>query len=542
MRHFVATAALLLATSALAQTDLFYNGAVTVPLYDQSAGAKRSSTVKKKGKAKFYLAVYSKGEPGGNGRLVIQYRMDTPNSDAFPVTIPQVRFAIAHDETIEFGAPVATSIVFKPQDDALVLKPHDDLLREGIESMMSGLMMSEIKDETVKAQWGRMSWTAGKGLQPIDGFSLWAGEESREAEDREIREATRTFGRLTAARIVGQSTAIDRRLGPMGLKSTLGGEITCPYRITRGGEVKGALLVHGNAYLRSDKKIRGQVKEDPREGLRIPLRWQTHDAGSVGRSKVRRLGETTTVDLGSGMNMTFVWIEGGSFAMGSPDHLDGVRLPESPVHRVTVDGFWIGQTEVTRAQYEALMWRSPRYSPFDRVGPQAPTEMVSWRDAKAFCDRLSHLTNATFRLPYEAEWEYACRAGTTTPYYTGVTIAGDQARLNKAPLPSGGPGKLAKGNEAIAVKSFAPNGWGLYDMIGNVKEWCEDWYAEDYYDSSPSKNPRGPASGTERVVRGGSWESFLDDCQSASRSSQTPDNGFGFGFGFRVVCVTPGLK
>jgi formylglycine-generating enzyme required for sulfatase activity len=144
-----------------------------------------------------------------------------------------------------------------------------------------------------------------------------------------------------------------------------------------------------------------------------------------------------------------------------------------------------------------------------KLGAQHPVETVSWDDAKAFTKKLTAMNNGLykFRLPTEAEWEYACRAGTTTPFYFGETISTDQANYDGNYVY--GPGREGEyRKKTTPVGSFPPNDFGLYDMHGNVWEWCEDWYGEEYYKHSPRDNPKGPETGELRVLRGGSWLNF----------------------------------
>jgi len=176
-----------------------------------------------------------------------------------------------------------------------------------------------------------------------------------------------------------------------------------------------------------------------------------------------------------------VWIEGGKFRMGSNDG----SSDEKPVHQVMVSGFYMDKTEVTQAEYERVMGKNP--SKFKNC-PDCPVETVSWNDAKAYCEKVGK------RLPTEAEWEYAARAGTTTKYYWGNSMDGEYAWFH---------GNSGKKTHPVGQKK--PNAWGLYDMSGNVWEWCSDRYDGNYYKSSPGKDPQGATSDGSRVLRGGSW-------------------------------------
>ncbi|MHC4641530.1 MAG: formylglycine-generating enzyme family protein, partial [Planctomycetota bacterium] len=215
--------------------------------------------------------------------------------------------------------------------------------------------------------------------------------------------------------------------------------------------------------------------------------------------------------LTNSIGMKLVYIPSGEFRMGSRDSAEEVASKlgiftkpinyknEHPQHRVKITkGFFLGTTEVTQAQYKEVMGKNP-----SRIkGEDNPVVKVSWSDAVEFCNRLSEKEGRIYRLPTEAEWEYACRAGTTTPFYTGETINTSQVNFNGDPI----SGYVTKGidrGRTTSVGSFQPNGFGLYDMHGNVWEWCIDWYAEDYYKVSPSTDPQGPPTGMSRVIRGG---------------------------------------
>ncbi len=217
--------------------------------------------------------------------------------------------------------------------------------------------------------------------------------------------------------------------------------------------------------------------------------------------------------------MEFVYIRGGEFMMGSPDG-EGYSN-EHPRHLVKVGGFWMGKFEVTQNQYEDIVGNNPSYFKGLFRGSY-PVETVSWNDARQFCQKFSQKYSVQARLPYEAEWEYACRAGSTTSYYWGDVFDGNYLWYYGN-----------SGNTTHAVGGKLPNAWGLYDMSGNVWEWCEDWY-ETYYGSSPYENPTGPGSGSYRVLRGGSWDNNDDGSRPAYRDRNDPTGG-NISNGFRVV-------
>ena len=223
-------------------------------------------------------------------------------------------------------------------------------------------------------------------------------------------------------------------------------------------------------------------------------------------------------------DMNFVWCPPGTFQMGSPDTEEGRIDTETP-HMVTLSqGFWMGQTEVTQEQYQKVMGTNP--STFK--GDKRPVETVSWDDAVKFCKTLTETghkdgwlsKDEVIRLPTEAEWEYARRAGTTTAY----SFVGSDAQIEDYAWYV-----RNSDNTTHPVSEKKPNAWGLYDMHGNVSEWCQDWYGN--YLSDPVTDPAGSSSGSDRVMRGGNWHLISDYCRSARRGRHSPglrDNGFGF--------------
>ena len=228
-------------------------------------------------------------------------------------------------------------------------------------------------------------------------------------------------------------------------------------------------------------------------------------------------------------SLRFVRIPAGEFMMGSPRNERG-RDNDERQHRVRITSpFCMSATEVTQEQYEALIGTNPSHF----KGAQNPVDEASWHDATEFCRRLSEKTGKTVRLPTEAEWEYACRAGTTTPFHTGNTISTDQANYDGNYAYAGGH-KGTHSKRTMPVRSFAPNAWGLFDMHGNVWEWCQDWYGAGYYGKSPAVDPQGPANGMSRVVRGGSWHNPPIFARSAARFYYVPSFAFAVN-GLRVV-------
>jgi len=236
------------------------------------------------------------------------------------------------------------------------------------------------------------------------------------------------------------------------------------------------------------------------------------------------------MDLGDGLAMKLMKIEPGTFKMGSPE-TEAHRRDDETQHEVTIGKpFLIGVSQVTQEQYELLMGKNP--SAFK--DPQNPVETVSWDDAVEFCRVMSEKTGRKVHLPTEAQWEYACRAGTTTPFNTGTTI--DAGLVNYNGRYVYGNGKVGENRQTTTLaEGFFANDFGLFDMHGNVQEWCADWYSEGYYRTPEAKkDPTGPATGSFRVVRGGSWDRGPTDCRSAHRDSNPPTYRANY-IGFRVV-------
>ena len=234
--------------------------------------------------------------------------------------------------------------------------------------------------------------------------------------------------------------------------------------------------------------------------------------------KVGAAGQTYTVN---GVSFTMIPVEGGTFQMGSTSG----NSDEMPMHQVTVSSFSIGQTEVTQALWYAVMGTKPSWSTTYGLGDNYPAYYVSWNDCQTFITKLNQLTGKTFRLPTEAEWEYAARGGNKS---NGYTYSGSNTIDEVAWYTSNSSSKTHE----VATKS--PNELGIYDMSGNVWEWCQDWYSSSYYSSSPSSNPTGPTSGSRRVERGGCWGSDATGCRVAFRSYLTPTSSYDF-LGFRLA-------
>jgi formylglycine-generating enzyme required for sulfatase activity len=235
-------------------------------------------------------------------------------------------------------------------------------------------------------------------------------------------------------------------------------------------------------------------------------------------------------DLSNGITLEMVQIPGGSFMMGSPASEKGRTQDESPQHQVNVPAFSMGKYVVTQAQYQQIMGNNP--SGFS--GAERPVEKVSWNDAVDFCEKLRQKTGREYRLPSEAEWEYACRAGTTTPFHFGETITTDLANYNGNYTYASEP-KRKYLQETTDVGSFPPNAFGLYDMHGNVWEWCQDDWHDNYSNAPKDGSVWTSRSGNTKLLRGGSWYVNPVHCRSASRNNGNLAYNY-LNIGFRVVC------
>jgi formylglycine-generating enzyme required for sulfatase activity len=318
------------------------------------------------------------------------------------------------------------------------------------------------------------------------------------------------------------------------------------------------------AYLNANKTLilwKEEINEQLKQLKNLP---QNHERTATLSQRCNQLLEK--IDLLSLLPET-VFIKGGTFLMGSPENEVGRNTERETQHEVKLSDFYMAKYTVTLGEFEQFIQAANYQTDADRLGSsyiwtgseykdtkgvnwkcdvngkpqtdkQHPVIHVSWNDAKAYAKWLSEKHQVPFDLPTEAQWEYACRAGTSTPFNTGENLTTEQANYD-GNYPYNGNAKGKYLQKTTKVGSYPPNSLGLYDMHGNVWEWCEDWYGEKYYEECKQQgmveNPAGPESGSYRVLRGGSWNNFAQYCRSAYRISNTPgrrDNDIGF----RLVC------
>lgn len=256
--------------------------------------------------------------------------------------------------------------------------------------------------------------------------------------------------------------------------------------------------------------------------------------------KVDQQGNSTTIspgqanffieDLGNGNTLEMVEIPGGHFLMGSPLTEKERNPNEGPQHLMTLQPFFIGKFTVTQEQYQAVMGMNPS----SLQGAKLPVVEVSWNDAVNFCKKLSFMTSKSYRLPTEAEWEYAARAGTTTPFYFGETITTKIANYNGESYGSAPQGENRQ--QTVDVGSLPANAFGLYEMHGNVWEWCQDKYHNDYRGMPADGSAWGSGNNNPCLLRGGSWFSQSSVCRSSARLDGS-NSDVATDYGFRVVCT-----
>ncbi|WP_424095343.1 SUMF1/EgtB/PvdO family nonheme iron enzyme [Moorena producens] len=295
----------------------------------------------------------------------------------------------------------------------------------------------------------------------------------------------------------------------------------------------------------SDKSSKSEtsIPEAEEEGLKqFPFEVVTVNRRGAIINRENKQASYLTQDLGNGVDLEMVYIPKGSFLMGSPKSERGSDDSERPQHQVSIQPFFLGKYQVTQAQWRAVA-KLPKVNrdldpdPSRFNGKNRPVERVIWYDAMEFCDRLSEYTGTEYRLPSEAEWEYACRAGTTTPFHYGETITSRFANYAASDTYA----EEAKGEyreETTPVGHFRyPNGFGLYDMHGNVWEWCGD-PSHPNYEGAPTDGSIWSINNNNSdycILRGGSWVSIPRDCRSACRLFYNPREAVNNLVGFRVA-------
>lgn len=282
-----------------------------------------------------------------------------------------------------------------------------------------------------------------------------------------------------------------------------------------------------------NRQMSQQTYQQPSYQQPYQQQQQTYQQPSYQQPTYSQTPQSYVEDAGCGLNMKMVYVEGGSFRMGAtPEQGSDADNDESPVHTVRLDSYYMAECEVTQAQWEKIMGttiyqqrdKANTQWPMHGVGDNNPMYYVSWEEAQAFCRELSAMTGKTYLLPTEAQWEYAARGGNKSK---GYKYSGSYAIDAVAWYDSN------SGSATHWVKQKRANELGIYDMSGNVWEWCSDWYGS--YSSSEQSNPTGAGSGQYRVLRGGSWRINAGRCRVSFRDFNAPSGRYGH-FGFRVVC------
>ena len=266
-----------------------------------------------------------------------------------------------------------------------------------------------------------------------------------------------------------------------------------------------------------------EIKENEQSTLTGALTAVSNSASSSSSTNSSSSSSNKETFSVNGVSFTMIRVDGGTFTMGATaEQGSDAESDEKPAHEVTLSTYMIGETEVTQALWQAVMGGNP--SSF-MDSPQNPVESISWKDCQKFIKKLNSLTGKSFRLPTEAEWEFAARGGNKSKHskYSGSGTIDDVAWYTEN-----------SGGKTHPVKSKSPNELGIYDMSGNVFEWCEDWHDSDYYKSSPKSNPTGPSSGSFRVLRGGSCFNYSRYCRVSNRGGSTPGRR-GIDLGLRLA-------
>lgn len=282
------------------------------------------------------------------------------------------------------------------------------------------------------------------------------------------------------------------------------------------------LLAFGFVVGAQNKIVKKPKKQKPATTQVAPKKHKSQSKPTKGGT-VKRVTTKASYSNGTltvnGIKYNMVWVEGGTFRMGATSEQGSdAYSDEKPAHSVTLSGYYIGKTEVTQALWKAVMGSKP--SKFK--GDNLPVEQVSWNDCQEFIRKLNALTGENFRLPTEAEWEFAYRGGNNS---RGYKYSGSD-NIDNVAWYNGN-----SGYKTHPVATMSPNELGIYDMTGNVSEWCADWYGN--YSSGAQTNPKGPYNGSGRVYRGGCWFGIAGDCRSSCRYGCSPDYRY-YNFGLRL--------
>ena len=392
--------------------------------------------------------------------------------------------------------------------------------RAALQAQLAGLASRQQVEKQIAALKAKLDANPKDEASRKELVRLWLVDMDNPAEaakflDETLDEATRKYVPAAAKPVADAPEAACMELGDW--YKGLADQATAPAS-------KGAMLERAKAYYARFVDLH-KVDDVARAGATLMLKKIDDAMAKLGPAPAPKSNPLSlTLDLGNGVTMKLVLIPAGKFIMGSPDSEHGHQPDEGPQHVVVISKpFYMGVTEVTQAQYEAVMGTNPK-NPYAFKGPANPVDSASWNEAVEFCRKLSEKTGKTVRLPTEAEWEYACRAGTKTRFSFGDSegALGDYAWYMGN-----------SGNKTQPVGRKKPNPWGLYDMHGNVMEWCADMYGN--YSSEASTDPQAPGSGGRRVFRGGSWRNGVTDgFRCADRLDRHP-GGLGSDYGFRCA-------
>ena len=373
-------------------------------------------------------------------------------------------------------------------------------------------------------------------LQSNRTYVLTLTKPSGASETQQMQTLTIKYSPITASVLVDNkfikgSNGVAKTSLPIGQHSYI---IACDGYESEEGMVKLKASAPSNLQITLSKEVASMnqtsktaipQQAQPQQPVAQPQPVSSMASSSTSGASSNMVGSSTsgsviTIPVKDGISIEMVKVEAGSFNMGATPEMQNPDEDEKPVHRVTLtNNYYIGKYEVTQALWQAVMGSNPSYF----KGDDLPVEQVSWNDCQDFISKLNAMTGKRFRLPSEAEWEYAARGGKKSRgyQYSGSNTLGDVAWYEGN-----------SGSKTHAVGTKQPNELGIYDMTGNVYEWCQDWYGS--YSSSPQTNPIGAVSGSCRVYRGGCWVSSARNCRTSYRGRRTPDFRYGF-LGLRLV-------